>query len=118
MTFDESYGTPMTAKNRNRRHSCSFSLYDEDQQSPKLTLETKMCDRPVQKSPSAASIGAIRPNSSKSTPLQHKVKTYNVTNRKMSNEDREKQRKAKELEDLITGRRKSTLKLTLTPKGL
>ncbi|KAI7908178.1 uncharacterized protein BX663DRAFT_493292 [Cokeromyces recurvatus] len=61
--------------------------------------------------------------SSKSTPLRNKIKTYNVpqqTNKKIcfAPEDLERQRKMQELEDLITSRRGSTLKLTLTPKEL
>lgn len=58
---------------------------------------------------------------SKSTPLRGgvgKVKTYNVPKRLNTIQDVEKQRKMQELEDLISGRRGSTLKLTLTPKGL
>ncbi|KAI9483353.1 MAG: hypothetical protein EXX96DRAFT_557884 [Benjaminiella poitrasii] len=61
--------------------------------------------------------------SSKSTPLRNRIKIYNAPQQKKKNarfpeDDLEKQRKIQELEDLITGRRGSTLKLTLTPKRL
>ncbi|KAG0744624.1 hypothetical protein G6F57_001784 [Rhizopus arrhizus] len=113
---------------RNRRHSCSSTiLYDGQQgpkpQPPKSTFYNKLRDRRRSSTKSgntnaAASVVTIEPSISKSTPLLHKVKTYNVGKRAISKDELEKQKKIKELEDLITGRRGSTLKLTLTPKGL
>ncbi|KAK4511045.1 uncharacterized protein ATC70_012252 [Mucor velutinosus] len=107
-------------KKSNRRHSCSSTMYksvekeannNNSSSSSKSLLRKGRCSSKVGTwSPSAAS---IEPCASKSTP--HKVKTYNVPKK---TEDIEKERKMQELEDLITGRRGSTLKLSLTPKGL
>lgn len=69
-----------------------------------------------QKSGTSSAAASIQPTASKSTPLK-KVKTYNVQ-KKLTPQEKEKLRKMQELEDLISGRRGSTLKLTLTPKGL
>lgn len=128
MTVD---GTCVNAQTvtRSRRHSCSSTgMYDEkilsQPQPPKSAFANKTRNRYGSSntkngsSNAAASVVTIEPSFSKSTPLQHKVKTYNVGKKGTSEEELEKQRKAKELEDLITSRRGSTLKLTLTPKGL
>ncbi|KAI9025955.1 hypothetical protein CLU79DRAFT_743883 [Phycomyces nitens] len=82
---------------------------------------------------SAAAAAAALPSSptagfssSKSTPLR-KIKTYNVhaKSKKAVNPDKpktvqdvEQERRRQILEDLISGRRGSTLKFTLTPEGL
>ncbi|CAO3649005.1 unnamed protein product [Mucor fragilis] len=101
-------------KKSNRRHSCSSTMYKavekEANTSKSLLRKGRRSSKVGTWSPSAAS---IEPCASKSTP--HKVKTYNVPKK---TEDIEKERKMQELEDLITGRRGSTLKLSLTPKGL
>ncbi|KAL9539803.1 hypothetical protein MBANPS3_010055 [Mucor bainieri] len=104
-------------KKSNRRHSCSSTMYKAVEKEASSSNNSKSLLRKGRRSskvgtwsPSAAS---IEPCASKSTP--HKVKTYNVPKK---TEDIEKERKMQELEDLITGRRGSTLKLSLTPKGL
>lgn len=101
-------------KKSNRRHSCSSTMYkatEKEANNHSKSLLRKGCrsSKVGTWSPAAS----IEPCASKSTP--HKVKTYNVPKK---TEDVEKQRKMQELEDLITGRRGSTLKLSLTPKGL
>ncbi|KAF1799759.1 hypothetical protein V8B55DRAFT_1541309 [Mucor lusitanicus] len=109
-------GSPEKKKS-NRRHSCSSTMYkavekeaNNNGSSKSLLRKGRRSSKVGTWSPSAAS---IEPSVSKSTP--HKVKTYNVPKK---TEDIEKERKMQELEDLITGRRGSTLKLSLTPKGL
>ncbi|GAN10278.1 hypothetical protein MAM1_0338c09816 [Mucor ambiguus] len=108
-------GSPEKKKS-NRRHSCSSTMYKavekeaNNSSSKSLLRKGRRSSKVGTWSPSAAS---IEPCASKSTP--HKVKTYNVPKK---TEDIEKERKMQELEDLITGRRGSTLKLSLTPKGL
>lgn len=67
-------------------------------------------------SSSAAASIIITPTVSKSTPSR-KVKTYNLQ-KNLTPQEKEKLRKMQELEDLISGRRGSTLKFTLTPQGL
>lgn len=122
-----------------RRHSCSSTAIYKQQphtipikpQKSELThvksLRTKIKERrrsskvgsSFSTSSAAATFALLEQpcmEASKSTPLR-KIKTYNVP-KKNPVIDVEKQRKMKELEDLITGRRGSTLKLTLTPKGL
>ncbi|KAI8091130.1 uncharacterized protein B0P05DRAFT_528917 [Gilbertella persicaria] len=120
---------------KTRRHSCSSTLgFKQQQQSTKNTelapcksFKSKLKDRRRSSSKSNATISAasaaatasieLSMETSKSTPLR-KIKTYNVPKKLVSAEEEERQRKMQELEDLITGRRGSTLKLTLTPKGL
>ncbi|CAO3702792.1 unnamed protein product [Rhizopus stolonifer] len=109
----------------NRRHSCSSTmLYDDEQsqQPQKSTFYNKLRDRRRSNTKSGSSCAAasvtVEPSTSKSTPLLQKVKRYNVEKKKASKDELERQRKTRELEDLITGRRGSTVKLTLTPKGL
>ena len=122
---EESYVKAKTSAS-NRRHSCSSTvIYSdiEDDKKPKSTFKCKLRDRRRSSTKSgsssaAASVVSIEPCISKSTPLLHKVKTYNVGKKELTQDELEKQRKMKELEDLITSRRGSTLKLTLTPKGL
>ncbi|CEP16665.1 hypothetical protein [Parasitella parasitica] len=101
-------------KKSNRRHSCSSTSYKAEEKEAssgsKFLLKGLRSSKVGAWSPSAAS---IEPCASKSTP--NKVKSYNVQNKTI---DVEKQRKIQELEDLITGRRGSTLKFSLTPKGL
>lgn len=103
-------------KKSSRRHSCSSTMYKavekeaSNNNSKSFLRKGRRSSKVGTWSPSAAS---IEPCASKSTP--HKVKTYNVPKK---TEDIEKERKMQELEDLITGRRGSTLKLSLTPKGL
>ncbi|GAA5808244.1 hypothetical protein MFLAVUS_001631 [Mucor flavus] len=127
--------------NTGRRHSCSSTvIYKQQQQQLQqdiITVKHSKCELTHIKSfrsklrerrrsskvgstsSAAATIASIEEpcvEASRSTPLR-KVKTYNVP-KKNTTIDVEKQRKMQELEDLITGRRGSTLKLTLTPKGL
>lgn len=123
-----------------RRHSCSSTVIYKQQQQNAITikqqkselthvksLRTKIKERrrsskvgsSFSTSSAAATFASLEQpcmEVSKSTPLR-KVKIYNVP-KKNTGIDVEKQRKMQELEDLITGRRGSTLKLTLTPKGL
>ncbi|KAI8986364.1 hypothetical protein BDB01DRAFT_849425 [Pilobolus umbonatus] len=117
-------------KRKLRRHSCasniSFQPNDKDKslktervQSTRLTDSYHhMKNKSITSSISSAAI-SISPSTSRSTPL-HKVKTYNVAKKKrsISDDDVEKQRKIKELEELIISRRERTLKLSLTPKVL
>lgn len=126
----------------NRRHSCSSTaIYKQQkqlQQQEKLLISkqskselehvksfrSKLRERrrsgKVNSSYStAASIASLDLpclEPSKSTPTR-RVKTYNVPKKEVV-VDADKRRKVQELEDLITGRRGSTLKLTLTPKRL
>ncbi|KAI9245321.1 hypothetical protein BY458DRAFT_528924 [Sporodiniella umbellata] len=112
----------------NRRHSCSSTLNYNDgllipPPAPKSTFYNKLRDRRRShtksgSSSAAASVTNVEPSTSKSTPLLQKVKKYNLDKKKASKDELEKLRKTRELEDLITGRRGSTVKLTLTPKGL
>ncbi|KAI8875881.1 hypothetical protein K501DRAFT_289174 [Backusella circina FSU 941] len=106
----------------NRRHSCSSTtIYKQpnDNNNNVVTLR-KLRERrrssKVGPTNAASSIEKMM-ETSKSTP-HHKVKTYNLRRAILSPEEVEKQKKIQELEDLITGRRGSTLKLTLTPKVL
>jgi hypothetical protein len=132
--------------NKNRRHSCSSTViykqqqqqYDQmipmKQQQQKTDIargksfRSKLRERrrsskvgssyySTSSSSAAASIEQPCLEASKSTPLR-KVKTYNVPKKHNTVQDAENERKMQELEDLISGRRGSTLKLTLTPKGL
>ncbi|KAI8376502.1 uncharacterized protein BYT42DRAFT_388741 [Radiomyces spectabilis] len=110
-----------------RRHSCSSAAVHKqmrirDSSPPPLPTNKKQLDP----SPAAAMATLPAPSSgSKSTPLR-KVKTYNVQrpNHTLSSssespeDEAERLRKQKILEDLISGRRGSTLKLSLTPKVL
>lgn len=146
MTVDtrDQYVVVEQAKNTyktNRRHSCSSTaIYKQQKQQQqdkvlitkpaKVELEhaksfrSKLKERrrsgKVNSSYStAASIASLDLpclEPSKSTPTR-KVKTYNVPKKEVI-VDADKRRKVQELEDLITGRRGSTLKLTLTPKRL
>ncbi|KAG2235398.1 hypothetical protein INT48_005748 [Thamnidium elegans] len=123
--------------NTGRRHSCSSTVIYKQQQQDIITVKQPKCEliqiksfrsklrerrrssKVCSTSSAAATIASIEEpcvEASRSTPLR-KVKTYNVP-KKSTTIDVEKQRKMQELEDLITGRRGSTLKLTLTPKGL
>ncbi|KAI9246429.1 hypothetical protein EDC94DRAFT_550658, partial [Helicostylum pulchrum] len=127
------------ASNAGRRHSCSSTVIYKQQQLQQdiITVKHSKCELTQIKtfrsklrerrrsskvgstSSAAATIASIEEpcvEASRSTPLR-KVKTYNVP-KKNTTIDVEKQRKMQELEDLITGRRGSTLKLSLTPKGL
>lgn len=116
-----------------RRHSCSSTVIYKQQDTitvkqPKCELtqvsktfrsklrERRRSSKVGSTSSAAATIASIEEpcmEASKSTPSR-KVKTYNVP----KTISIEKQRKMQELEDLITGRRGSTVRLTLTPKGL
>jgi hypothetical protein len=124
---------PSFSKKANRRHSCSSTVaYKQQQQQQQSDLKDKPTDlsngksfrsklkerRRSSKVGSSSAAASIEIVASKSTPSLRKVKTYNVPKKIGSVEDVEKQRKMQELEDLISGRRGSTLKLTLTPKGL
>lgn len=122
----------------NRRHSCSSTAFYKQQQQEQAvvakqsktdlnhvkSLRSKLRERrrssKVGSSYStAATIASIESpciEPSKSAPMR-KVKTYNVP-KKETAFDVERQKRMQELEDLISGRRGSTLKLTLTPKGL
>ena len=107
-----------------RRHSCSSTAC-------RVSSGTKQKRVAPGASPAAtaAAFAAMPsrppiPMQSKSTPL-HKVKTYNVhgsTPQKRPSpkvkqpQEIEQQRKMQELEELISGRRGSTLKFSLTPK--
>lgn len=142
--ISEDYVMAVTS-NTGRRHSCSSTViykqqHQQQQQQNTVSikplkselthgksLRTKLKERrrssKVGSSFSASSAAATFASleqpcmeASKSTPLR-KIKTYNVPKKNIAI-DVEKQRKMQELEDLITGRRGSTLKLTLTPKGL
>ncbi|KAI7894524.1 uncharacterized protein EV154DRAFT_498070, partial [Mucor mucedo] len=138
--ISEDYVMAVTS-NTGRRHSCSSTvIYKQQQQQSTISikppknelthgksLRTKIKERrrssKVGSSFSASSAAATFASleqpcmeASKSTPLR-KIKTYNVPKKNVA-VDVEKERKMQELEDLITGRRGSTLKLTLTPKGL
>ncbi|KAL0089365.1 hypothetical protein J3Q64DRAFT_1728263 [Phycomyces blakesleeanus] len=105
---------------------------------PNLALEIPVDGTPHTESSrrsasSAAAAAAALPSSptmgcssSKSTPLR-KIKTYNVhakskkavsPEKPKSVHDVEQERRRQILEDLISGRRGSTLKFTLTPEGL
>lgn len=124
------------SKKSNRRHSCSsttaYNQQQQQQQQQKQVLKEKPTDlsngksfrsklkdrRYSSKVGSSSAAASIEVQPSKSTPSLRKIKTYNVPKKIGSAEDVEKQRKMQELEDLISGRRGSTLKLTLTPKGL
>ncbi|KAI8637623.1 hypothetical protein BD408DRAFT_486109 [Parasitella parasitica] len=101
-------------KKSSRRHSCSSTIYKDAEKEAssgsKFLLKGLRSSKVGAWSPSVAS---VEPCTSRSTPS--KIKAYNVQSK---TDDVEKQRKIQELEDLITGRRGSTLKLSLTPKGL
>jgi hypothetical protein len=102
----------------NRRHSCSSTAIYNDNTNNVVTLRKLRERRRSSKvGPTNAASSIDKMETSKSTP-HHKVKTYNLRRAILSPEEVEKQKKIQELEDLITGRRGSTLKLTLTPKVL
>ncbi|KAI8341108.1 hypothetical protein BC941DRAFT_415868 [Chlamydoabsidia padenii] len=109
------------SKKKLKRHSLSSSP-------PQLVNEgtTKLFPSPAALASPRLLSKAPSPQQSRSTPLRSKIKTYNVstTSSQRHGSDRiaglerglEKKKRQQELEDLISGRRGSTLKLTLTPK--
>jgi hypothetical protein len=108
-----------------RRHSCSSAISIQQERPRQFEIIHFMTLRKLRDWHRHSKVGCeenpISVKSSKSTPNKL-LKAYSVSRMCVTDdtsEETERKRKMQEeLEDLITGRRTSTLKLSLTPKGL